>query len=153
MPQHQCEKIQVINIKNFCMYCMTSAELNMSLRSVREITTKSPDIYRRTFILHVFRKKAQQTQVNFFLNKKSTPWFKVLEFTTDRLPSCKKLILPSLNAFMQISLQQSTCETLALPHALKKVWGRKTTSIFPCDGGCNKNKNWFHQTVKTSTSY
>lgn len=107
---------------------MNSAGLIMPPRSIGEIISKTSWCTWREllFLGHLERKlKEQQTQVNLLLNKKSTPWLKLLEFTY-WLPIFKKLISPFLNAFMQASLQQSTwwnSPTLHMPSE-NKVQGR-----------------------------
>lgn len=151
VPQHQCEKNPSDKHKELLHVLYDFRRTEYVTEISRGDHYKIPCHTQEgvLFFRYLERKlKTHQTQVNFFLNKKSTPWFKVLDFTTYWLPTCKKLILPFLNALLQTSLQQSTCETLAFHMPWEKVWGRKTISVFPCDGACNKNKNCFYQTVK-----
>lgn len=112
---------------------MTSARSITPLRWIGEIISKTPWQRWRTLLFfgHLERKlKEQQTQVNLFLNKKSTPWCKVLEFTTYWLSILKKFISPFHNAFMQTILQQSTWWNSPNLHAPSenKVQGRGTVS-------------------------
>lgn len=126
---------------------MTSAI--MPLRSIGKIIRKTPCYTWREhlFFGHLEKNlKEQQTQVNLFLNKKSTPWFKVLKFITYWLPVFKKLRSPFLNAFMQTRLQQSTWWNSPILHvpSENKGQGRRT---------CFSSENiflwwWIHQKWK-----